>query len=59
MKKYTVSDLWAFVNRADTMDQVKTAIDYLERNFPNDGDLDLYDDLMRTLTYKLRELYRA
>lgn len=57
MKKYAVSDLWDFVNRAETLDEIKTAIAYLEQNFR--GDVDLYDDLMNSLCYKLREVYRA
>ena len=59
MKKrtYTVEQLWAFVNRAETIDEIKTAISYLEKNYPNDGDLFLYDDLMNVLAYKCREYY--
>lgn len=56
-KTISISELWAFVNRADTLDEIKTAIDFIEKHVHCDNDL--YNDLMMSLTYKLREAYRA
>ncbi len=58
MKKYTECDLWAFVNRANTLDEIKTAIAFLETANIGVLDNELYNDLMMALTYKLREAYR-
>ena len=59
-RNHTAADLWAFVNRANTLDEIKTAIAFLETaNIKVLDNLDLYDELMNTLCYKLREEYRA
>ena len=55
MKKFTESELYAFISRADTHEKVETArafiskLDYL--------DIDVYDDMMDALAYISRELY--
>lgn len=55
--KYTEQELWAFVNRADTHEKVEIAVNFLT-NLPG-LEIDLYDELMNTLAYISRELYRA
>ena len=55
MKKFTESELYAFISRADTHEKVEiarafiTKLDYL--------DIDVYDDMMSALAYISRELY--
>lgn len=55
MKKYTESELYAFVSRADTHEKVETAkafiarLDYISN--------DLYDGLMDSLAWISRDLY--
>ena len=57
MKRFTEQELWAFVNRAETIDQIHTAdaflakLDYL--------DIDVYCEMMDALAYKEREYHRA
>lgn len=54
--KFTPEQLWAFVNRVDTHEKVQTAIDFLTHL---EGlSIELYDELMNTLAYLSRELYR-
>lgn len=54
-RTYTIEELWAFVNRAETHEQIRQAdaflskLDYL--------DADTFDDMMDALAYKSRELY--
>lgn len=56
MKRFTESELWAFVNRADDHDKVATAEAFLKKlTYVNN---ELYDDLMMALSFKSRELYR-
>lgn len=55
MKQFTESELWAFVNRADTHEKIETAKVFLGK-LPYLS-IDLYDDLMNTLAYLSRELY--
>lgn len=58
-RNYTAKDLWAFVNRAETIDQITTAEEFLRKaniKILNE-DLDLFDDLMNALAYKSREHY--
>lgn len=55
--KYTERELWAFVNRADTHEKVEIAVNFLTK-LPG-LETDLYDELMNTLAYISRELYRA
>lgn len=54
--KFTDQQLWAFVNRADTHAKIEIAIDFLTHL---EGlSIELYDELMNTLAYLSRELYR-
>lgn len=56
MKKYTERELWAFVNCAETHEQIQQAADYIT------GleylDVDTWGGLMDALAFKSRELYR-
>ena len=57
MRRYTESELYSFISRADTHEKVETArklitsLDYL--------DTDTYDDMMMALSFISRELYRG
>ena len=56
MKRYTESQLWEFIGRADTHKKVRvaedfiTGLDYL--------DFDVWNDMMIALSQISRELYR-
>lgn len=53
--KFTSNQLWAFVNRADTLEKIQIASDFLTNL---DGlSIELYNDLMVALSFKSRELY--
>lgn len=54
MRQYTERELYDFVGRADTHEKIAIAAKFIRRlNVDND----LYDDLMRALSYQSRELY--
>ena len=55
--KYTVSDFWAFVNRAETRDQCTIAMEWLCKHFPEEWGDDLYDELQDALAFKIRDSY--
>ena len=55
-KRYTESELYAFVSRADTHEKVETAKSFITRL--DYISTDLYDGLMDSLAYISRELYR-
>ena len=52
--KFSEKQLWAFVNRAETHEEINEATDFIEGL---DLPIALYDDLMMALAYKSRELY--
>ena len=55
MRKFTESELWAFVGRADSHERVEIAIRFLSRlDYLSN---ELFDDLMDSLAYTSRELY--
>ena len=55
--KFTSKQLWAFVNRADTLEKIQIASDFLTKL---DGlSIELYNDLMIALSFKSRELYNT
>lgn len=55
MKRYTESELFAFVSRADTHEKIETAKAFLSKlNYISN---ELYDALMDALAYESRELY--
>ena len=61
-KRYTETQLWDFINRADTHEKVEIAADFITRMFDAgraDIDGDTYDDMMDALAFISRELYRA
>jgi len=55
MKRFTVQELWAFVNRANTHEKIQIAADFITRQ--EYLDIDVYDDMMDALAFKSRELY--
>lgn len=56
MKRFTNSQLWAFVNRADTHEKIQIADAFLSKlDYLN---IDVYHEMMDALAYKSRELYR-
>ncbi len=55
MKRYSASELYAFVGRADTHEKVSIAIDFIGKLDYIDNEL--YDGLMNSLAYTSRELY--
>lgn len=56
MKKYTEQELWAFVNRAETHEQIQQAAAYITGlEYLN---ADTWGDMMDALAFKSRELYR-
>lgn len=57
MKKFTEQELWAFVNRAETIDQIHIADDFLAKL--DYLDIDVYCEMMDALAYKEREYHRA
>jgi len=55
MKRFTVRELWAFVNRADTHEKIQIAADFITKQ--EYLDIDVYNDMMDALAYLSRELY--
>ena len=61
MKKYTVNQLWDFVNRIEvedtklTRDRAQSAIKVLDK--VDYLDIGTYDDMMDTIAYIVRESY--
>lgn len=61
-KIYSRDELYSFVWRADTHEKIAVADKWLRSNFDKvyfGNESDLFDDLMMTLAYQSRELYRA
>lgn len=55
MKKYTESELYAFISRADTHEKITVAEDFITKL--DYLSIDTYDDMMNALAYLRRELY--
>lgn len=55
MRKFTERELWAFVNRAETPEQIRRAAYYI--TFPGYLDLDHWAVMMDTLARKIQEQY--
>lgn len=55
MKKYTESELYAFISRADTREKITVAEDFITKL--DYLSIDTYDDMMNALAYLRRELY--
>ena len=56
MKQFSENELWAFVNRAETIEQIHIADDFLSKL--DYLDIDTYCDMMDALAYKEREYHR-
>ena len=54
---YSNTELWAFVNRAETIDQLHVAADFITKL--EYLDIDTYCEMMDALAYKEREYHRA
>ena len=54
-RQYTVKELLAFVNRADTHEKISVAENFLKKLEYLDNDV--WNDMMEALAYKSRELY--
>ena len=55
MKHYTVQELWAFISRADTIERVQIATDFLMKlDYIN---MDDYCDMMDALASKERDYH--
>lgn len=55
MKKYSRSELWAFVWRANTPERISVAEKWITEHVE---DNDLWDDLMSALSVQCRNYYR-
>lgn len=54
-KKFTETELWSFVNRANSIDKIQIASDFISKlDYLN---IDVYHDMMNALAFKSRELY--
>lgn len=56
MREFTEKELWDFVNRAETIDQIQIACDFLTKL--DYLDMDVYCEMMDALVYKEREYHR-
>ena len=57
MKRFTEKELWDFVNRAESIEQIHTADNFLSKL--DYLDIDVYCEMMDALAYKEREYHRA
>lgn len=55
-RQYTVKELWAFVNRADTHERISIAENFLKKLDYLDNDV--WNDMVEALAYMSRELYK-
>ena len=55
MKSFTKSDLFSFVDRADTFEKVSIALSFLKKLAYSDSKS--YEDLANALSYKMMELH--
>lgn len=57
MKKHSESELWAFINRADTIEKIQIAFNFIIKQEYLDDDV--MDDMCDALAWMSREYYRV
>ena len=60
-RTFTVEDLWALINRIETIEQVKRADDFITRHFPTNADgsfdVDTYNAMIESCWQRADEIW--